>query len=223
MSNETTRFNYSIAALGKAQFQGRTVPALLTHIEEVLRPIKDKFVPGMLITYTTPAGTEEQQLYEGAVDTIPVTSSLGQLMQAFAAMGVDDIAADGYAHVKDKYLQLKVDPIRNSNTNGSSPQPFRYRRTPLRWLTDDEVQKAFGKPKPLGFLDKLVPELEGRLDGVGHANVLARLITDTTFRDHIPEIDKAVSNGSFMPWLEQHTRLRVDPNNTFKLEEAKKP
>lgn len=222
MSNQTTRFNYSIAALGKAQFQGRTVPAQLTQIEEVLRSVKEKFIPGILITYTTPAGTEEQQLYEGDVDTIPSHSQLGQLLQAFSAMGIDDIAADSYVHVQNKYLLLKVDPIRNSNTNGSGPQPFRYRRTPLRWLTDEEVQKAFGTPKPLGFLDKLIPELEVRLDGVGHANVLARLITDTQFRDHIPEIDKAVSDGSFLPWLEQHTRLRVDPNNTFKLEEVKK-
>ncbi len=221
MSNKTTRFDYSVATLGKAQFQGRTVPAMLRDIEEVLRQTKDKFTPGILITYITPAGTEEQQLYEGAVDSIPPHSQLGQLMQAFSTMGVDNIAENDFAHVRNRYLLLKVEPINNSNTNGNGPQPFRYRRTPLRWLSDTEIQKAFGKAKPLGFLEKLVPELEGRLDGIGHKNVVSRLLTDEAFRDHIPEIDSAISDGTLVAWLETHTRLRVNESNTFTLEEKK--
>lgn len=220
MSTKQTRFNYSVSALDKAQFRGRTVPAQLVEIEEVVRLVRDKYVPGILITYVTPAGSQEQQLYEGVVDSIPAHSDLGKLMQAFAAMGVNNIAESNFGHVRNKYLLLKVDPIRNS-ANGVAPS-FRYRRLPLRWLDTKEAQKAFGKTDPLSFLEKLVSELEVRLDGVGQSNALSRLITDAAFRDHAPAIDMAINDGTLIPWLEQHTRLRIDPTNKFMLEEKEK-
>ena len=220
-SESNTRFNYSVSALDKAQFRGRTVPAQLVEIEEVVRPIRDKFVPGILITYVTPSGSQEQQLYEGVVDSIPAYSDLGKLMQAFAAMGVNNIAEDNFGHVHNKYLLLKVDPIRNS-TNGSAPS-FRYRRLPLRWLDEKEMEKAFGKTDPLSFLIKLVDELEVRLDGVTMKDLLPKLITDEAFRDDAPAIDTALTDRTFIPWLEQHTRLRLDKSNmTLELKERKK-
>lgn len=216
-----TRFNYSVSALGKDQFRGRTVPAQLVEIEEVVRPVRDKYVPGILITYVTPAGSQEQQLYEGMVDSIPAHSDLGKLMQAFAAMGVDNIADSNFGHVRNKYLLLKVDPIKSSTTNGATPS-FRYRRLPLRWLDDKETRKAFGTTDHLEFLKKVVAELEVRLDGVIQKDLLSKLITDAAFRDDAPAIDAALTEGTLIPWLEQHTRLRIGVEDKFFIKEKEK-
>ncbi len=199
------RFSYSSTSVGTNQFSSRDTPAKITKVEESITETRSQRpIPGVAITYETPNGTIHTQKYEGTPDLIPTHSPLGKLISAFEGLGVSDIGRDEWEPLMDKFVMLRVQPIKN----GTSALTFE--RYPSRWLNTLEIGKHFGVTVPLTELVQHISLLEEKLDGLAPSLIITKLVAYTELKELIDEINKSHEAGLFVPWLEQRTSLRLN-------------
>lgn len=196
------QFDYRVDALDRV-LTGRTAPAQIKRIIEQPRNLNGASVPGIAIEYRNPDGVMDMELYEGRPGVIGATSDLGRLIKRFAEMGVPDISEREFGAIIEKFVLLRIAPVRT----GASTI---YRREPQRFLTDDEVVTFFDKVPPLAFLKEHKAKIEATLlDGLV-ADIQIELLTAEWAQSHMEVLDDALANGTLLDWLVHNTKLRID-------------
>ena len=195
------QFDYNINAIERA-VTGRTTPAQIKRIIEQPRNLNGASIPGISIEYRDPNNVLEIELYEGRPGVIGTSSDLGRLIKSFSEMGVPDISENEFGAIIQKYVLLRISPVR---AGGS----LSYKRMPQRFLTDDEITLFFDKEPPLVFLKAHKTVMEIALRGTPVANLQAELLTAEWATNNLEVLDDALSNGTLLDWIKNNTNLEI--------------
>lgn len=204
------RFSYASISVGTNQFSSRDTPAKITGVQESIVETRAlRSTPGIVITYETPNGIIHTQKYEGTPDLIPTHSTLGKLISAFEGLGVPDIGKNEWEPLMDKFVMLRVQPIKNGS------KALSFERYPSRWLDTLEINRHFGVTVKLDGLEQHIPFLEEKLNGLASSLIVTKLVAYPELKDQIDEINKSHEAGLFIPWLEQRTSLRLNSSEVL--------